>query len=171
MGTPSHASDATTRSSAHYCDGSGNPVPVTTTTPLPTVQGAPASSNILNGYASSTATTAATTLISVPAGRTWKGKIGASCAVSTAAASTVAGQALAVFSVAGSGAVPAGNVFGVEALCGANAAAGTVGSQNSNFGDADLVVAATGAGAVTVQVTTTQAGTSRVDAFATGRLV
>ena len=140
---------------------------------LPMIQGAPAAADILCGFQSFTATTGATTLITVPAGRTWIGEIGASVDCAIAAASATAGQALAVFTTAGAGVTPAaGTYLAVEARAGANAATGAVGSSATNFACAAFVVVAPGGNSVTVQVASTNAGTSsRVDAFATGRLV
>jgi len=147
-------------------------MPVSATNPLPTVVGAPAAANILDGYALFGATTGATTLVQVPAGRTWKGRIGASCAVGMAATNTTAGQAIAVFSVSGSGAVPSGNVFEVAALVGANAATATVGTAANNADDTELVVAAPAGNPVNIQIATTQTGTqTRVGAYAIGVLL
>lgn len=143
-----------------------------TNAPLSVSQGAPAVANILDGFQSVTATTGATTLVTVPQGRTWQGKIGASVACNNAAANAVAGNANATFSVAGAGATPTGNVFAVDAKCGANAATGTVGSQGSNFAQTDLVVTAPAGNAVTIQVTTTITGTGgECDSFAIGQLL
>ena len=81
-----------------------------------TQQAAPATASILAGYQSFTSTTAATTLITIPAGKTWIGMIGASVDCAIAAASSTAGQALAVFTTAGANATPAaGTYFAVEA--------------------------------------------------------
>lgn len=132
----------------------------------------PTSSTSLQGYAAYTASQVATTLVTVPAGNTFIGEIGAQCDVGVAAASTTAGQALAVFTTAGANAFPAaGSVFDVEARCGANAATGTVGSQGSASGSRRITVIAPAGNAVTIQVTTTQAGTaSRCSVWANGTL-
>lgn len=137
------------------------------------VEGAPAAANILAGRQTFSATTAATTLITIPAGRTWIGTIGASVDCAIAAASATAGQAAATFTTAGAGVTPAaGTYFVVEARAGANAATGTVGSQDSNFGSMPFTVVAPGGNSVTIQVASTNAGTdSLVEAFASGRLV
>lgn len=165
--------DAVGRQAIYAEDASGNPVRVTSTSPLPVTSGAPAAANILNGFLSFAATTGATTLITIPAGRTWKGEIGVSCAAAVAAASTVAGQARGVVAVAGTNVVPAaGTIMAVEAKAGANAATGTVGAQAANEGSMKAVVVAPAGNAVTVTVATTQAGTSSVvDAWASGELV
>lgn len=138
-----------------------------------TASTAPVAANILNGFQSFTVTTAATTLLTVPAGRTWVGEVGATCSVGVAAASVTAGQARVVFATAGAGVTPAaGTVGGCEALAGANAATGTVGSNGSARTRMPLTVIAPAGNAVTVTVATTQAGTaSRVDAWASGALI
>lgn len=137
-----------------------------------TQEALPAAADILSGAALFGATTAATTLITIPSGRTWVGKVGASCACQVAAASTVAGRALATFTTAGSNVTPAaGLLFTVEAKTGANAAAGTVGTQG-NVTFSEQVVVAAGASSATIQVATAQAGTvSGVSAWCIGRLV
>lgn len=129
--------------------------------------------DILMGRLTFTATTAATTLITVPAGRTWVGHVGASVACALTAAVTNAGRASAVISTAGTGVTPAaGDVFGVDALSGANAATGVVGNGSANSGSMPLTVAAPAGNSVTVQVACTCTGTtSRVDAYASGQLV
>lgn len=133
---------------------------------------AAAAVNVLAGRQVFAASTATTTLITVPAGRVWQGTVGASVSCSVAAASAVAGQARALFSTAGAGVSPvAGVYFGVDAQAGANAASGTTGSQAANFGFMALTVVAPAQNAVTVQVASTNAGTSSlVDAFASGVL-
>lgn len=128
--------------------------------------------NILAGYQTFTSTTAATTLITVPQGRTWVGTVGASCSAQEAAAGTVAAQARAVITTAGTNVTPAaGTYLAVEAKVGANAAGGTVGAQGNNAAWIPLVVVAPAGNSVTVQVASTNAGTaSVVDAFASGML-
>jgi hypothetical protein len=139
---------------------------------LPVSTAAPTAANILNGFGSFAATTAATTLITVPATRTWVGTVGLSVASAIAAASTVAGQARGVITVAGTNVTPAaGTVMAAEAKAGANAAAGTVGSSADHSASMPLVVVAPAGNAVTVQVTSTVAGTAGVvDAWASGVL-
>lgn len=154
-------------------DGNGAPTPVSTTNPVPTAGSAPVAANILNGFQTFTATTGATTIITVPAGRTWVGTVGAGCSTAVAAASATAGQARAVLATAGTNVTPAaGTVMAVEANAGANAATGTVGQSNALRQSMPLVVIAPAGNSVTVTVVTTQAGTtSRVDAWASGQLV
>lgn len=128
---------------------------------------------VLAGYQSFTATTAATTIVTIPAGKTWQGTVSVSAACGEAAAGTVAPNALGVISVAGTGVVPAaGNYFAVQATAGANAATGTVGDGASNFGSLPMIVVAPVGNSVTIQVTTTIAGTAgRIDASAFGTTV
>lgn len=127
----------------------------------------------LNGRQSFSATTGATTILTVPAGRTWAGQIGASVSCANAGANAVQAQATAVFSVLGAGAVPpAGNVWGIDARAGANVAGGTAGSEAQNYGRVDFSVTAPVNNSVAIQVASTNAGTSSlVDAFAIGELV
>lgn len=142
------------------------------TNPLQVSTAAPVAANILNGRQAFTATTAATTLVTVPAGRTWVGRIGASVACTTGPTATTAGQASAVFSVAGAGATPTGNQFAVDAMTAGNQATGGPGTANSNFGQALLTVIAPAGNTVTIQVTTTVTGTGgRIDAHASGELL
>lgn len=129
--------------------------------------------NIRCGRFSSTATTAATTLITIPAGRTWVGTVGASVSCAVTAASIATGRASALISVSGANAVPAPGIYlGVDALAGPNNATGTVGSQGSNSLSSAFTVIAPAGNSVNIQVATTQSGTtSLVDAFANGELL
>lgn len=163
-------------------DGNGNIFKVTdngdgtatlnVTGAVTTSSTAPAAANVLNGFQSFAATTAATTLITVPAGRTWLGEVGAAVSVANAAAAAAAGQARAVFATAGAGVTPvAGTVLAAEAKAGANAATGTVGSQSANNSRMALTVVAPAGNAVTVTVAATIAGSGGiVDAWASGSL-
>lgn len=139
----------------------------------PVIQGAPAAANVLAGYQGFTSTTGATTIITVPQNRTWVGTIGASCSCAEVAAGTAAPIATATITTAGTGVTPAaGTYFLVDARAGANAATGTVGDGCANFGSTPFVVVAPAGNAVTIQVASTNAGTtSRVDAFASGVLI
>lgn len=154
-------------------DSNGAPSPVSATSPVPTTSGAATAANVLNGFQTFTATTGATTLLTVPAGRTWVGKVGAGCSTTVAAAGLTAGQARAVIATAGAGVTPAaGTVFAVEANAAVNAATGTVGSSAQASQVMPLTVVAPGGNSVTLTVVTTQGGTSsRVDAWASGALV
>ena len=154
-------------------DASDVPTRISGTNPLPTTAGAPTAANVLVGFQSFAATTAATTLLTVPAGRTWVGTIAATCSVGVAAASSTAGQARAVFATAGTGVTPAaGTVAACEAKAGANAAAGLTGTSDTAQMVLPLTVVAPAGNSVTVTVATTQAGTSSVvDTSASGELV
>jgi len=154
-------------------DANDAPSRVSSTNPVPTTTSAPVAADVVNGYQQFSVTTGATTLLTVAAGETWTGHIGASCAVGIAAASATAGRARAEFATAGTGVTPAaGTVLAVEAKSGANAATGTVGSNGNNNASMPLTVIAPAGNSVTVTVATTQAGTaSTVDAWASGRYV
>lgn len=140
---------------------------------LPIQTGVVAAADILCGRIATTATTAATTLITIPAGRTWTGTIGASVALSIAAGTTAAGQATAQISVAGTGAAPTPGIYlGVDARVGAPLATSTAGAQSSNFASAPITAIAPAGNAITIQVATTNVGTSAlVDVFALGKLL
>ena len=124
--------------------------------------GGASAANILDGFSLVTATQAATTFLTVPAGRTWVGTVEILADVANAGANAVAGVAQGIVSVAGAGAAPpAGNIMACTARAGANVAAGTVGSQGSNnSGPQPLTIVAPGGNAVTLQLTTTVAGTN-----------
>lgn len=154
-------------------DGSGNAQAILTDTTgaVATYSSAPAAASILAGSQSYTATQAATTIITIPAGNVWVGQVSISASVGIAAASTTAGQALGVVTTTGAGTTPAaGQVMDCEARAGANAATGTVGSSGSNSCVLDMVVHCA-SGTCTLAGATTQAGTaSRVSFSAAGRL-
>jgi len=80
--------------------------PDTTPFSLPVETAAPLAADVLAGRQVFTATTAATTIATVPAGRTWQGSIGASVSCAVTAGVATAGQASALLSVAGANATP-----------------------------------------------------------------
>lgn len=164
QGTLQDVHDASDKTLRVKGAGSGGSIPVTS--------GTPAAADILNGYRSTTTSDAATAFLTIPAGRTWVGTVGLAVSVTTPAASPTAGQALGVISIAGVGATPAGDVFGVEARSGANAATGTTGDSGNNTGTMPLTVIAPAGNAVTLTLTTAVAGSGpRAIAFASGSLV
>lgn len=132
----------------------------------------PLLANILTGYQTLAASGGPTTIITIPAGRTWQGVIGVSCSCAEDAAGAVRAQALGVIAFAGAGATPAaGNYMAVQAICGANAATGLVGDDATNQQVLPFTIAAPAANAVTVTITATIAGSvGRVDATAVGLL-
>lgn len=140
---------------------------------LPVDEPIPEAADILAGHLAHVATTAAATLLTVPAGRVWRGSILIACDVVVGAAVAAAGQALGIIAVAGAGAAPpAGTVASCEARCGANAIGGTVGSQAATSIGAMLVVAAPAGNDVTLTLASTIAGTNgRVSASAIGQLL
>lgn len=146
----------------------------TTVTPvgLPTTMSSPLAANVLNGYRADTATTAAATIATVPAGRTWIGTITISCDVGEDAAGAVAGRAQGIVTTAGTGVTPpAGSLIDCEARAGANAATGTVGSSGANSNQSRAVVIAPAGNSVTIQAASTIAGTNgRVSFSAIGEL-
>jgi hypothetical protein len=132
----------------------------------------PATSKILAGHQSFTSTTAATTVITVPADATWEGVITINCTTAIDAASTTAGQATGVVTVAGAGATPtAGTYLHCDARAGANAAAGTVGSNSTQTVSIPFVLVAGAGAAATIQFASTNAGTfSRASCSVAGRI-
>lgn len=130
----------------------------------------PTATDILAGRQTFTSTTGATTLITVAAGRTWVGYIGASVSCAEVAAGTAAPIATATFTTAGTNVVPAAGTYAVvDARAGANAATGVVGDGCANFGSYVWTVVAPAGNSVTIQVASTNAGTtSLVEAAAYG---
>lgn len=110
----------------------------------------PAPANILSG--SSVTVGSAQTLVTVPAGRTWKGTLSAS--IGAAAATT---SYSAVFNTAGTGAVPAPatNLFAVST----SELTAASGESNANGTSGVVYVAAPAGNSVTVTVTATAAAT------------
>lgn len=142
---------------AHQLDSAGN---------QKVVLGAPAIGNILAGLLTHTATTAAATIVTVPAGKTFRGKVTVSVTLSKAGAATGNGEAIAVVSTAGTGVTPAaGNYFAVSAFAGANVAAGLTGTEGQNCGSQNFIVNAPAGNSVTIQGATTinSATDARVD--------
>lgn len=133
----------------------------------------PATANILVGQVAQTSTTGAATVITIPINRTWVGTIAVVCDVSNAAASTVAGQALATIATTGASATPAaGTVLTCEARAGACAATGTVGDQGNVAIAVPMTISAGASALATVTLASTQAGTaSRVAVTASGVLI
>lgn len=129
--------------------------------------------NILDAFANITATQAATTILTVPQGRTWKGVITISCTVTVAAASTTQSQAQGLISTAGAGVTPAaGTYFGIDCVAGAQTASGTIGEGAANTGFTPFTVTAPAGNAVQIQLATTNVGTySRVLVSAIGELI
>lgn len=130
----------------------------------------PAPADIIVGFLSHTASAGPSTLLTVPAGRTWIGTLAVAVAVDNAGANAVEGRARAVIATAGTGVVPAaGTIFACEAKAGANVLGGTVGSQGNNKLEVRAVVQAPAGNAVTLTLTSTIAGTAGVvDASAIG---
>lgn len=116
----------------------------------------PTASDILSGYLQHTSTTSAATVITVPAGRTFVGTVAVSVAASKAAAATGNGLVSALIATAGPNVTPAaGTIFAVSTRIGANAAAGTAGTNGSNFGEMPITVVAPAGNTVTVTLAST----------------
>lgn len=135
--------------------------------------GVPVAADVLVGALAHEATTAATDIIVIPAGRTWQGEVTLSCDVAVVAGSAAVGRALGEVLTAGVGVTPAaGAVLRCEARAGANAATGTVGSSGANSSRISLTVKAPAGNAVQLQLVSTISGTNgRVDASASGKLL
>ena len=141
--------------------------PSVTTTPA-----IPAAANVLDGFNTTNATQAATTLITVPAGRTWVGTVTINCTAFANAASAVGATGTGIISTAGAGVTPvAGNYLRCDASVGGNAAGGTVGDGDANNTTSPMVVAAPAGNSVTIQIASTVAGAAgQVSASAIGLL-
>lgn len=128
--------------------------------------------NVLSGFQTFAATTAATTVITIPAGRTWRGTVSISVACQNAGANAATAQATGLVTTAGAGVIPAaGSYFRCDALAGANVAAGTVGDSGDNFLSSPFTVVAPAANPVTIQATATVTGSGgQVSVTATGAL-
>jgi hypothetical protein len=128
-------------------------------------------SNILDGFQSVTATTAATTILTVPIGGIWVGTITIQCGVTVTGAVTTTGNAQCILSVSGAGATPAaGNYFQCNALAGANVVAGVTGTQGDVYLSSPFTIAAGGVAALlqsTVSITGATTGVSNVSAIGT----
>ena len=120
-----------------------------------------ATADILDGF-STVMAAGTTTLITIPAGRTWVGVVGLSAAITNNAAATSAASVGAQITTAnGTGVVTpaAGTYARIDAAAGQNAAGGTVGTQGSNsVAGQRLVVQASVAGTALVQLVVTQSG-------------
>jgi hypothetical protein len=150
---------------------STNPFPVTDAAVEAAILGVPAASDINAGFLSHTATTAAATLLTVPAGKVWVGEVVISCALSKAAAASGEGVARGVIATAGANVTPpAGTRLACEAKAGANAATGVVGTQGNNSVRTKMIVVAPAGNAVTLTLasTITNATAGVVDASAIG---
>lgn len=125
----------------------------------------PATANIVSGRA----TADAATIITVPAGRTWKGTVSLTASLATAigAAATAATPTV---SIAGAGATPAaGAILGRPLNVAASAATATNGSNVAGNADTELTVAAPAGNAVTL--TLQLGGATAASATATGLLL
>ena len=136
------------------------------------IEGVTAAADIVTGYQGFSATTANTTVVTIPAGRTWVGTVSVECACQEAAAGTVTAQATGIITTAGTGVTPAAGTYGrCDALAGANAATGTVGTDATATLQFPLTVVAPGGNAVQIQASATIAGTGgQVNVTASGTL-
>lgn len=139
-----------------------------------TIQGAPQTADIVVGTLSHTVTTGAAALLTVAAGRTWRGSVTVSVAISKAGAASGNGEAIGVIATAGAGVTPAaGTILTCRAYAGANVVAGTAGSQGNNGVTSEVVVVAPAGNSVTLTLATTinNATDAAVDASAIGTYV
>lgn len=139
--------------------GTANPLPT-----APAVMAIPAADVVVGR-----ATANAATIITVPAGRIWRGTVVLSAALATAAA-TAGATASPTVSVAGAGATPAaGVVLGLALATGGGAATGTVGTNSQDSVVVPLVVVAPAGNAVTLTLQT--GGATTASATASGDLI
>lgn len=138
----------------------------------PTSAGGGQAATITDGFQTFAATTGATTVVAVPAGRTWNGTITITCACQNAGANAATAQATGVVSTAGAGVTPAaGNYIRCDALAGANVAAGTVGDSGDNFTSVPFTVVAPAGNPVQIQAAATITGSGgQVSVSAIGAL-
>lgn len=131
-----------------------------------------AAANVLDGFLSLTGGAAATTFLTVPAGRTWVGTVSISTDNMVAPTSTAAGFVLGIVSILGAGATPpAGTIFQVGCRCGPNTATGTVSSQAANTGSIPLQITAPAGNSVALQLAVTLTGSAgEVSCTAAGAL-
>lgn len=127
--------------------------------------------NILIGFINTTASGGPTTVITIPAGRTWVGSVTVQCVCYNAAAVTSAAVATGVVTTAGTGVVPAAaSYLRCDAVVGADAVGGLDGDQSEAFNTAEMYVVAPAGNSVTVAITSTVTGTGRVNCTASGLL-
>lgn len=110
--------------------------------------------NIVSGYAQTGSSGGPTTLLTIPAGRSWKGWIGLTCTAENAAAATGVGVARITISLDANSTPAPGNIMYCEAKVAPNAAGGTTGDTSNNAVAMEHVISASSAGAVNVQYTT-----------------
>lgn len=119
-----------------------------------------AAANVLAGFNTFGASTGATTVIIIPAGRTWVGTISVNCSCVEAAAGAVQGQATAIITTAGAGVIPAAATYmRVTAFAGANAVGGLSGTSDSNMATLPMTVVAPVGNAVQLQAASSNSGT------------
>lgn len=117
--------------------------------------------DILDGLTAFVATTGASTIITIPAGRTWVGVVAIAVAVQNAAANAATGQATAAISIFGAGSSPAAGIYiRCTALAGANVAAGLVGDSGNNSLSVPMVISAPPTNVVQLLATATITGSS-----------
>lgn len=125
------------------------------------LNGAPPASAIVAGLLRHTGNSGPTDFLTVPAGKTWVGKVTLSVTATKDAAATTGGSVRAVVTTAGTGVTPAaGAIFEVDTAVGANAATGTSGTQSSNCGSLEIMVAAPVGNTVSLQFQTIVANIS-----------
>lgn len=151
----------------------GIPIGATAALPAGANPALPTSTNVLDGFAN-VQTSGTTTLITIPAGRTWVGTIGGAAATSNAGATAAAATASASITTAGAGVTPAaGSYLRVDAVVGANVAGGTVGDQDSTgVAGQPFQVTAPAGNSVTVQLVAAVSGGAnpQVSGWAIGAL-
>lgn len=118
----------------------------------------PTAASVLFGQLSLAATGGPTTIITVPAGRTFVGRAYIAVSAGVSAASAEIGDAFATLSTSGAGAVPAGTILKVPCFAGAGTAASVSGSGATAYAWMDITVFAPGGNAVAVQGSLTANG-------------
>lgn len=118
----------------------------------------PTTANVADGFVNVVAA-GTTTLVTVPAGRTWVGYVGCSCAITNAGAATTLGAIGAAITTAngtGTATPAAGSYARCDAEVGAQVAGGTVGEgADAAIAAQRLVVIASAGGTALIQLAVT----------------
>lgn len=133
---------------------------------------ATAAANVLIGFQNAIASGGPTTVITVPAGRIWKGEVSLQVTCFNAAANTASAVATGLVTTAGTGVVPAaGSYLRCDAVIGADTGTGLDGTGATGYNSIAMVVIAPAGNGVTLQLTSTVSGSGgRINCTASGQL-
>ena len=153
----------------------GNNVGIVAASTLPVIDpGVPNTANIIDGLITHITTTVATTIITIPATRTWKGQITIQAmSMTTGNAGGATNKTTGIISVSGATAVPSGNVLRCTAASSQEAST-TQGDVSTATVSTPFIVATGGHNTATIQLATTIGGINQageVNAIAIGQLI